>query len=84
MDTARSSVRVHLVTVTMVSSPSATLAGYPTRSVRCYDGYNTHPSVTERLGPDAGTPQPRGFPIAPFDPRIVEKVRHIGPRYQST
>ena len=49
-----------------------------------YDGYYTDPSVIERLGPDAGTPQPSGFPIAPFDPRIVEKVRHIGPRYRST
>ena len=49
-----------------------------------YSGYYTNSSIIERLGPDAGTPQPRGLPIAPFDPAIVEKVRDLGPRYRAT
>ena len=49
-----------------------------------YSGYYTNTSVIERLGPDAGTPQPKGLPIAPFDPTIVEKVRNLGPRYRAT
>lgn len=49
-----------------------------------YSGYYTNASIIERLGPDAGTPQPRGLPIAPFDPAIVEKVRDLGPRYRAT
>lgn len=49
-----------------------------------YRGYYTNASVIERLGPDAGTPQPKGFPIAPFDPAIVGKVRGLGPHYRAT
>ena len=48
-----------------------------------YDGYYTDASVIERLGPDAGKPQPEGRPIAPFDPQIVVSVRQLGPRYRT-
>jgi hypothetical protein len=48
-----------------------------------YDGYYTDASVIERLGPDAGKPQPEGRPIAPFDPQIVESVRQLGPKYRT-
>lgn len=48
-----------------------------------YSGYYTNASIIGRLGPDAGTPQPQGLPIAPFDPAIVEKVRDLGPRYRA-
>ena len=47
-----------------------------------YDGYYTDATVIERLGPDAGMPQPGGRPIAPFDPKIVESVRQLGPKYR--
>ena len=49
-----------------------------------YDGYYTDASVIERLGPDAGKPQPEGRPIAPFDPQIVKSVRQLGPKYRTT
>ena len=48
-----------------------------------YSGYYTNTTVIERLGPDAGTPQPEGLPIAPFDPTIVGEVRKLGPRYRA-
>ena len=48
-----------------------------------YDGYYTDAFVIERLGPDAGKPQPEGRPIAPFDPQIVVSVRQLGPRYRT-
>ena len=49
-----------------------------------YGGYYTNASVIKRLGPDAGTPQPKGLPVPPFDPTIVEEVRNLGPRYRAT
>jgi hypothetical protein len=48
-----------------------------------YDGYYTDAFVIERLGPDAGKPQPEGRPIALFDPQIVVSVRQLGPRYRT-
>ena len=48
-----------------------------------YSGYYTNPSVVGRLGADAGPPQPRGFPIEPFDPSIVDQVRKLGSRYRA-
>ena len=48
-----------------------------------YSGYYTNPSVVGRLGADAGPPQPRGFPIKPFDPSIVDQVRKLGSHYRA-
>ena len=48
-----------------------------------YDGYYTNPDVLAGLAPDAGTPQPRGFPIKPFDPAIVDGVRKLGAKYRA-
>ena len=48
-----------------------------------YSGYYTSQKALTPLGPDAGTPQPRGFPIEPFDPNIVDRVRRLGPKYRA-
>ena len=48
-----------------------------------YSGYYTNPEVVGRLGADAGPPQPRGFPIKPFDPSIVDQVRKLGSGYRA-
>ena len=47
-----------------------------------YSGYYTDPTVVGLLGADAGPPQPGGFPIKPFDPAIVDRVRKLGPLYR--
>ena len=49
---------------------------------RVYSGYYSNPDVVALLPKDAGPPQPSGFPIKPFDPGIVAKVRKLGPRFR--
>ena len=47
-----------------------------------YSGYYTNELVINKIGSNAGAPQPKGFPVAPFDPDIVRNTRKLGPRYR--
>jgi Gluconate 2-dehydrogenase subunit 3 len=46
-----------------------------------YNAYYSHPTVIRLLGID-GPPQPRGYPLPPFDNDLTENVRRRGPIYR--
>ena len=47
-----------------------------------YNGYYTQPAVLSRIGHEARPPQPRGYPMKPFDPRLLDNVRRRAPLYR--
>ena len=48
-----------------------------------YSVYYTDSEAAGRLDAGAGPPQPRGFPVKPFDPSIVDQVRRLGSGYRA-
>jgi hypothetical protein len=47
-----------------------------------YEGYYTQPVVGERLGFEFRAASEAGPPLEPFDERLVERVRSMGPLYR--
>ena len=47
-----------------------------------YNGYYIQPAVLTRIGHEARPPQPRGYPMQPFDLRLLNNVRSRGPLYK--
>ena len=47
-----------------------------------YNGYYTQPAVLTRIGHEARPPQPRGYPMKPFDLRLLDNVRRRPPLYK--
>lgn len=48
-----------------------------------YSAYYSHPAVVQLLGVE-GPPQPRGYPLEPFDLGLTENVRRRPPTYRRT
>jgi hypothetical protein len=46
-----------------------------------YCAYYSHPTVVRLLGVE-GPPQPRGFPLEPFDSGLIENIRRRSPIYR--
>ncbi len=47
-----------------------------------YSLYYRHPRVLERLGPGPRPPHPGGYSLDPFEPALLEPVRHRSPFYR--
>jgi hypothetical protein len=47
-----------------------------------YGGYYQHPRVVEALGLEPRPPFPKGYPVAPSDPALLDPVRRRAPFYR--
>ncbi len=52
--------------------------------VQTYRGYYVQPKVIQLVGMETRPPQPEGFTLPPFDPRLLRKVEARGPIYRPT
>jgi hypothetical protein len=51
-------------------------------TLHTYIGYYQHERVLAALGLDPRPPHPRGYPMAPSDPGLLDPVRRRGTRYR--
>jgi hypothetical protein len=47
-----------------------------------YNGYYTDPAILSLIGQEARPPQPRGYPMKPFDLKLLDNVRNRAPLYR--
>ena len=47
-----------------------------------YNGYYTKAGILSLIGHEARPPQPLGYPMKPFDPRLLDNVRERGRLYR--
>ena len=50
--------------------------------VHAYSGYYSTPEIVRLLGLEVWPPQPRGHHLAPFDPTLLQLVKHRPPLYR--
>ena len=47
-----------------------------------YNGYYTDPAILSLIRQEARPPQPRGYPMRPFDLKLLDNVRNRAPLYR--
>ena len=47
-----------------------------------YNGYYTNPAIFPLIGYEGHPPQPQGYDMEPFDPRLLDIVRKRSPMYR--
>ena len=52
--------------------------------VLAYRGYYLQPRIVQLVGMETRFPQPEGFVLPTFDPRLLDKVKARGPIYRPT